>query len=69
MVFHDILSDLEINHLIEESRPNLSRSRYATEDIQEGLSSYEFSHGNKVKIVHKEGSFLILILFHNPNYQ
>ena len=27
VVFHDILSDLEIDYLIEESRPNLSRTR------------------------------------------
>ena len=53
MVFHDILSDLEINYLVEESRPNLSRKRYNSDDIQDAVANHEFTEGKKVKIVHK----------------
>ena len=38
VVFHDILSDLEINALISEAIPNLSRKRYNSADIAEGLA-------------------------------
>jgi len=53
VVFHDILSDLEINYLVEESRPNLSRKRYNSDDIQDAVANHEFTEGKKVKIVHK----------------
>ena len=62
VVFHDILSDIEMNYLVEESRPNLSRERYGSspggDDRQDALAEHEFKDGNKVKIVHKTGLFL-----------
>ena len=54
VVFHDILSDLEMNYLITESRPKLSRTRqHDNGDSQEALANHEFKDGKKVKIVHK----------------
>ena len=54
VVFHDILSDLEINSLISEAIPNLSRTRYNNNDIAEGLAEHEFKgDSRKVKVVHK----------------
>ena len=55
VVFHDILSEIEMNYLVEESRPNLSRARYGTTDRQDAIAEHEFKHGNKVKIIHKTG--------------
>ena len=55
VVFHDILSDLEMNYLVEESKPNLSRSRYKSDDVSDGLAKHEYGQGKKVKIVHKTG--------------
>ena len=55
MVFHDILSDLEMNYLVEEATPNLSRKRYNSDDIQDALAKHEFGQGKKVKIIHKTG--------------
>ena len=63
VVFHDILNDEEINYLIDQSRPQLSRSRYDTEDISDAQARHEYSEaGSKVKIVHKTGFNLIYIL-------
>ena len=53
VIFHDILSDLEMDYLVNTSRPNLSRSRYGSDDVQDVLGDYEFKQGNKVKIIHK----------------
>ena len=55
VLFHDIISDLEMNYLIEESKPKLSRKRYDSNDIQEALAKHEFKDGNKARIVHKTG--------------
>lgn len=53
VIFHDILSETEMDFLIAESTPNLSRKRYTNDDISEG-DPYEFKQGgNKVRIVHK----------------
>ena len=55
VVFHDILSDIEMNYLVEEATPNLSRKRYNSDDIQDALAKHEFGQGKKVKIIHKTG--------------
>ena len=59
VVFHDILSDIEMNYLVEESRPNLSRERYGSspggDDRQDALAEHEFKDGKKIRIVHKTG--------------
>ena len=56
VVFHDILSEIEMNYLVEESRPNLSRERYGSStDRQDALAEHEFKYGKKMKIVHKTG--------------
>jgi hypothetical protein len=54
VVFHDILSELEINYLIKKSTPHLSRKRYVS-DEQNGLAKHEFGNGKKVKVVQKSG--------------
>ena len=53
VIFHDILSDLEIKSLVHEAIPNLSRTRYNNNDRQEALAEHEFKGGKKVKVVHK----------------
>ena len=54
VVFHDILSELEINSLISEAIPNLSRKRYNGNDIAEAVAEHEFKgNSKKVKVVHK----------------
>merc|ERR1711976_697358 len=53
VVFHDILSDIEMNYLVEEATPNLSRKRYNSDDIQDALAKHGFGQGKKVKIIHK----------------
>lgn len=51
VVFHDILSDLEIDYLIEESRPNLSRKRTYSAD-NSGVSATG-RRGQGTRIIHK----------------
>ena len=52
VVFHDILSELEMDHLIESARPELSRTR--TKQIRgDALAEHEYKSGNKRKIVAK----------------
>ena len=62
VVFQDILSKFEMDHLIDESRPNLSRTRYGDSDVQEALANHEFKDGNKVKITHKTGTCILLFV-------
>ena len=49
------VSDIEMNYLVEEATPNLSRKRYNSDDIQDALAKHEFGQGKKVKIIHKTG--------------
>ena len=53
VIFHDILSDLEIQTLVQKALPNLSRTRYNNNDKTEALAEHEFKNGKKVKVVHK----------------
>ena len=52
VVFHDILTDAEMDYLIKISIPKLSRKRYPNGDISRG-QQHEFRSGKKIKIVHK----------------
>ncbi len=53
VVFHDILTETEMDFLIEESTPNLSRGRYENQDVVQVDYKHELKDGKKVKIVHK----------------
>jgi len=52
VVFHDILTDIEMNFLKEESRPNLSRNRTFNQ-VSGALAKHEFSSGERRRVVHK----------------
>ena len=52
VVFHDILSQLEMDHLIESARPELSMTR-ASQVNSHLLAAHEYKVGNKRKIVAK----------------
>ena len=51
VVFHDILSDLEIDFLIKESRPNLSRKRLYHTDNSGSVTQKKGKKG--VRVIHK----------------
>jgi hypothetical protein len=52
VVFHDFLSEEEINWMIGYSKPKLSRERIVAKSNDEG-EKYEFREGRRKKIVHK----------------
>lgn len=51
IVYHELLTEEEMNHLVEKSKPNLSSSR----ELDSGNvgSMHEFKTGRKRKIIHK----------------
>jgi prolyl 4-hydroxylase len=52
IVFHDLLSDKEMNYMVDISRPNLSRGRHV-EAANTGNAKHEYKSGKKTKIVAK----------------
>lgn len=55
VIFRDILSDIEMNYLKEQSKPNLTRSRsnLAGDRPQQEANSADFKSGKKRRIIHK----------------
>lgn len=53
VIFHDILTDTDIDFLIETSTPKLSRNRHVQRDVTDAIAEHEFKDGNKRKVVHK----------------
>ena len=54
VIFHDILSDIEINYLIDKSKPKLSRKRDFSKISSQTLAKHELKGGaKKRRIVHK----------------
>ena len=55
VIFHDILSDLEIDYLIDNSKPHLSRKRDFSKSSSQTLAKHELRTGKKKhrRIVHK----------------
>lgn len=51
IVFHDILTELEMTHMVTKSKPNLSRSRKMDEGNVGQI--HEFKSGKKRKIIQK----------------
>ena len=52
VIFHDILSDTEINFLIEESRKNLTRTR-TFDNTSGAFNKAEINSGTRRRVVHK----------------
>ena len=52
VVFHDILSQFEMDHLIESARPELSMTR-SSQINSHVLAEHEYKHGNKRRTVAK----------------
>ena len=71
-ILHDIMNDKEIKHIIEISKPNLSRTRYHTQS-NEGFA-HEFRQGKKKVIIHKTVQYWFndvsynksKIIYHSP---
>lgn len=53
VVFHDILTDNDMDYLITESRPNLSRKRTKSPENEGIHAKHELNSGQKRKIVQK----------------
>ena len=54
VIFHDILSNLEINYLIDKSKPNLTRKRDFSNISSQTVAKHELKgKGKKRRIVHK----------------
>ena len=52
VVFHDFLSEKEINHIIKISLPNLSHKRYVSSSNKAG-DAYEYESGQRIIDVYK----------------
>ena len=53
VIFHDILSDKEIDYLVEETRPNLSRKRDFSKSTSTAYARHELKGSKKRRIVQK----------------
>ncbi len=64
IVVHSLFSDREMRHLVDRSKPNLSRGRIPDEANKGAL--HEFSTGKKRRIVHKTVQYWLRdIVYHN----
>ncbi len=67
IVIHSLFADREIDHLVSESRPKLSRRRYS-DDANKG-QLHEFKSGKKRRIVHKTVQhWLADVVYRNLSY-
>ncbi len=62
VVFHDFLSEAEIEWMIEYSKPRLSHSRGISASNFEG-SRHEFREGKRTRTVHKTVQVKIIYIY------
>jgi len=60
-IFHDFLSEAEINWILEYSKPRLSKERSTTKSNLEG-EKHEFREGKRVRVVHKTVQVILKLL-------